>query len=148
MITVGNYPDLASARLAQSVLDAEGLFTNIPDEHLAGLDWQMGTALHGIRLQVAPEDVERATQLLTTAFAVDHHDVSETQAGEAAPAADLCPACGSDAIGPPKWKNRVKAAALIFPPLLLVWPLFAAFAAHATCSSCGRNSRTSRNDER
>ena len=41
MATVGNFPDLVSAQLAQSVLRERGIATLIPDEYLAGVDWQL-----------------------------------------------------------------------------------------------------------
>src|SRR5437763_15735580 len=63
--TIASYPDLISAQLAQSLLEAEGIDTSIPDENFAGIDWQWSTALNGIRLQVAPYDIESAMALLT-----------------------------------------------------------------------------------
>ena len=125
------------------MLDAEGIFTNIPDEHLAGIDWQMGTALHGIRLQVAPEDVDRATELLATAFVITDQEIAGPGVVDLPDVPEVGPACGSDAIGPPKWRNRLKAAGLFFPPLLLAWPIFAVFGADATCLSCERSLRRS-----
>lgn len=127
--TVGNFPDLASAKVAQSLLDAEGIESVIPDEYLAGIDWQMGTALHGVRLQVAEEDADEAAAILAK-----DEEVLETTA----PAAeDLCPSCGSEAIGPPRWKHRLKAATLFAPWLLLLWPLVAMAGSSMKCRSCG-----------
>jgi hypothetical protein len=144
VITVGNYPDLASAQLAQSILDGEGIFTNIPDEHLAGIDWQMGTALHGVRLQVPPEDAERARELLSSVFPATQDEAEWEKLPASDATEEVCPSCGSNALGPPKWKNRLKAAALLFPPVLLLWPFFAAFGADRTCSACGRGARQDR----
>ena len=53
METVGNFPDLASARVVQSLLEAEGIEAQIPDEYFSGVDWQMNTALRGVRVTVA-----------------------------------------------------------------------------------------------
>jgi len=39
METIENFPDLASAEVARSVLDAEGIVSVIPEEYLSGLDW-------------------------------------------------------------------------------------------------------------
>lgn len=126
METVGNYPDLASARLAQSLLAAEGIEALIPDEHLAGLDWQLGTAIQGVRLQVRDEDAEEARDLLAQPVPAE---------------GDHCPRCGSDVVIEARWKNRLKAAALLVPflaPLvLLVWPVLALVRPPMRCASCG-----------
>ena len=134
MKTIANYPDLASARLAQSLLEAEGIHSFIPDEHLAGIDWQMGTALKGIRLQVGPEEEEAAKALLA-----EHLADVDLESDEDDSPRESCESCGSDQIGRPKWKNRVKAATLFFPPLLLLWPFFALFGPSRQCASCGRS---------
>lgn len=128
MQTVGNFPDLASAQMAAAALRAEGIESLIPDEHLAGVDWQMGTALHGIRLQVAPDDVEAAETFL--------EGLRTEVVDDDAPDEERCPKCGSDQIGPAKWKQRLKAYGLFFPPLLLAWPFYAALAPRNACRKC------------
>jgi DNA-directed RNA polymerase subunit M/transcription elongation factor TFIIS len=133
MQTVGNFPDLASAQMAAAALRSDGIESLIPDEHLAGVDWQMGTALHGIRLQVAPDDVEAAEALLA--------ELQTEVATDDAPADEVCPKCGSEQIGPAKWKQRIKAYGLFFPPALLAWPLYALLGPLNTCRKCGHEWR-------
>src|SRR3954471_4305418 len=60
LVTVGNYADLASAEVAASILESAGIECVIPDENLAGIAWQWGSALQGVRLQVADDNVELA----------------------------------------------------------------------------------------
>lgn len=127
METVGNFPDLASARVAQSVLEDAGIETEIPDEYLSGVDWQMNTALHGIRIRVAPEDADVARSLL----AADTPEPSEATGD------DTCPRCRSEKFGPPTWKKRIKAIAIFFFPVLLLYPVFLAFSAKNECYACG-----------
>lgn len=130
MRTIGNFPDLASAQVAQSLLQAEGITATIPDEFLAGIDWQMSTALQGVRLQVAPEDADDAEALLATLTPTD-----------AEPASDVCPSCGSAAIGPAPWRRRLKGLFMLFPPLVVLAPLLL-FGRHTlVCSACGRSWR-------
>lgn len=125
MRTIGNFPDLASAQVAQSLLDAEGITATIPDEYLAGIDWQMSTALQGVRLQVAAEDAEDAAAILATIAA-------PTEAPS-----DVCPSCGSDALGPPSWRRRLKGLFMLFPPLVVLAPLLLFGRKTLVCSKCG-----------
>ena len=146
--TVGNFHDLATAQVAAAALRAEGIDALIPDEYLAGVDWQLGTALHGVRVQVAYEDAEVARALLHrfwTAPAAETPDalVAADPDGDArdrrARVPGVCPACGSESFGPASWKNRAKAIALVFPPLLLAWPLLVVCMPSFTCSACGQS---------
>ena len=131
MQTVGNFPDLASAQAAAAALRGEGIESLIPDENFAAIDWQMGTALHGIRLQVAPEDVAEAEELLR----------AEPATADETPPEELCPSCRSADVGPAKWKQRIKALGLFFPPVLLFWPVWATLGPLQTCRKCGHEWR-------
>jgi hypothetical protein len=133
LVTVGNYADLASAEVAASVLEAAEVECVIPDENLAGIYWQIGTALRGVRLQVADENLEVAR------IALEMSGVSSGyEEGTHSPSPeDACIACGSESIGQPKWKNRLKAIAIIFPPALLAWPVLTLVNSRTQCSSCG-----------
>ena len=131
MKTVANFPDLASARLAQSLLAAEEIESEIPDEFFSGIDWQMGTALQGIRLRVMPEDEEAARALLETPT-----PLAEVDEVPEAGSTTGCPRCSSAAIGPPRWKRRAKALTMLVPLLLLFYPLIA-LAWKQACYSCG-----------
>ena len=135
MDTVATFPDLISAQLAQSLLDAEGIESSIPDEHLAGIDWQMTTALHGIRLQVAPDDLPSAAALLSPGEVVDPESPEEAAAeGQN----EHCPQCGSDLMGPGRWRRRAKALTMFMPLLILLWPLVTTLGPAFECLKCGR----------
>jgi hypothetical protein len=129
METVGNFPDLAAAKFAQSLLAAEGIESEIPDEFFSGIDWQMGTALHGVRLSVTPEEAEAARSILEPP--TPWIEESEGKVGE-----PKCPRCGSTIIGPPRWKRRIKALTMLAPILLVFYPLVA-FAPKSACYACG-----------
>jgi len=129
METVANFPDLASAQLAQSLLEAEGIAATIPDEHLAGIDWQLSTALQGVRLQVAREDLDAAKELLAEQFAPD--DDADATAEKS-----LCPKCGVELTEPYHWLRRRKGLTMLFAPLLLIWPLIARGKPKYECPKC------------
>ena len=133
MITVGNYPDLASAQIAQSLLDAAGIEATIPDEFLAGVNWQMSVALHGVRLQVTPDDADAARAVLAEGL---RGDAAEEQPGDT-DGVDVCAACGSGWIVGPRWKQRLKAVSLVFPFALLAWPFLSSVKPRFQCGSCG-----------
>lgn len=137
METVGNFPDLASARVAQSLLEGAGIEAHIPDEYLAGVYWQINTAIKGVRLTVAPEDAEAARSILAgqspEAFVADESpEVFADDGG-----AEACPVCRSEQFGPPNWKKRIKAIGIFFPPVLILYPLFLAFSRGNECYACG-----------
>jgi putative signal transducing protein len=133
LVTVGNYADIASAEVAASLLEAADIECVIPDENFAGISWQMGTALQGVRLQVADEDLELARIALENPGEPARGD----EDAQAPPPEDVCIKCGSESIGQPKWKNRLKAIGIFFPPALLVWPVLAAVNSRTQCFSCG-----------
>lgn len=128
METIGNYPTLADAELAQSLLEAEGIIATIPEEHIAGIDWRWATALQGIRLQVDEEDAGAARALLEEKGEIEHEPPQQL---------DLCPQCGSPEITESPWKRRLKAATMLMPVLLLVWPFVFAIEPKMKCEACG-----------
>jgi predicted RNA-binding Zn-ribbon protein involved in translation (DUF1610 family) len=126
METIANYPDLISAQLAQSLLEAEGIMSTIPEETIAGLDWRWSTALQGIRLQVADEDAEAARALL-----LEREQIENQQP------VDVCPKCGSADITQSQWKRKFKAVSIFVPVLIVLWPLFMWIEAKMHCTACG-----------
>jgi hypothetical protein len=137
METIATYPDLISAQLAQSLLDAEGIASEIPEEHIAGLDWRWSTALQGIRLQVDDEDAERAAALLTDNSGVEPGETEETVPA-AAQTEERCAVCGSDLMGPGRWRRRAKVLTMIVPILIVLWPLLLWLSPEYECLRCGR----------
>jgi len=138
MQTVGNFPDLASAQMAAATLRGEGIECLIPDEHLAGVNWEIATAIQGVRLQVAPDDVEAAEALLEQ---LQTETEIEDAPADDSPPDEVCPRCKSVDIGPAKWKQRLKAMGLFFPPVLLLWPMYAVLGPLKTCRHCNHEWR-------
>ena len=130
MQAVANCPDLAAARVTKSVLEAAGIDAEIPDEHFAGISWQMSTALHGVRVMVADDMADEARRLLSNVVREEPLDDADVDVTE------RCPACASTDIGPPSWKKRVKAAALVFLPALLFYAVASVWLSNRECRNC------------
>jgi hypothetical protein len=64
LVTVGRYMDVPHAIVQRSVLESAGIFCFLQDENFVRVDWGAGIALGGVRLQVRPEDVKDAEDLL------------------------------------------------------------------------------------
>ena len=136
--TIGTFPDLASARVAQAVLEAEGIPSAISDEHLAGLDWRMSGALGGVKLRVAAEHAEAAVALLVEGNEVDAAELDRLAGGDGAITDDdVCSSCGSLSIGPAPLSRTYRAMAMMPLLLFLLWPFFAASRRRLRCSACG-----------
>ena len=132
MKTIATFPDLTSADIARSALEAEGIPAEVPDAHLAGLDWRLGTALGGVRLQVPPEHAEAAAAVLARHAVVDPEQVpSEPDSDEG------CPSCKSIRIVSDRYRKVMVLSILFFPLLLIAIPLWLMSYGRYRCSECG-----------
>lgn len=68
MITIATFDTMPDAHIALGRLHAEGIAAHLADEHLVQTDWLYAIAVGGIKLQVAEEDVARATEVLATDY--------------------------------------------------------------------------------
>jgi hypothetical protein len=64
LVTVETFSSAWEAQLARSCLEAEGIQAIIADEHFLRLYGPLSSTLGGMRLQVRPEEAERAAELL------------------------------------------------------------------------------------
>ncbi len=64
LVTVASFPDVAEAELTKDRLALEGVRAFVIDAQAAGVMPYLAGAMGGIRVQVAPEDVERAKEIL------------------------------------------------------------------------------------
>src|SRR5688500_12051630 len=88
LVTVADFATPAEAQIASNMLAAEGIRVVAQDENMAGTMWHLGSALGGVKLQVAEEDAERAAELLAAADAT-HVQSRHTHRGHW-----TCPKCG------------------------------------------------------
>jgi len=64
LVTVRSCNWLHEAEFVKSVLAAEGIEADIPDEHTMGVQPLYGAAIGGVRVRVCQEDFARATEAL------------------------------------------------------------------------------------
>lgn len=64
LVTVETFSSSWEAQLARSCLEAEGIHSVIADEHFHRLYSALSSTLGGVRLQVRPEDADRAAEML------------------------------------------------------------------------------------
>jgi len=63
-VTICNFRDLPQALLAKGMLDSSGIRCFLADDNLVRLDWFISNFIGGIKLQVDPDDVDAARQIL------------------------------------------------------------------------------------
>jgi hypothetical protein len=64
MVTISKFFTLGEAKLAQGKLVCAGISAFVCDENMHALNWHIGMALGGIRLQVPDSQVVRALEVL------------------------------------------------------------------------------------
>jgi hypothetical protein len=90
LTTVGKFRDLPEALLAQGCLQSAGIESFLVDENVVRLDWFWSNLMGGVKLQVDPENVEAATQILEQPI-----PESLEVAGVGEYEQPRCPKCGS-----------------------------------------------------
>ena len=63
-VTIAKFLTLGEAKLAQGKLISAGISAFVCDENMHAMNWHMGMALGGIRLQVPDSQVVRALEVL------------------------------------------------------------------------------------
>jgi len=89
LATVATYWQLEAFTAARSALAAADIEAFADDENIISINWLNANAVHGIKLRVAVEDLERANEVLAGAS-----DVGEPEAWIEPVAATGCPECG------------------------------------------------------
>src|ERR1700756_2001014 len=73
LVTISKFLSLGEAKLAQGKLVSAGVSAFLCDENMHAMNWHMGMALGGIRLQVPDSQVVRALEVL------DDFEAEETE---------------------------------------------------------------------
>jgi hypothetical protein len=97
LVVIAEFGETHEAHLAKGRLEAEGVMARVAGEHLASLNAMFSDTDGLIRLEVAPQDVERAVEILEQ----DHSGtISDEDVGVAPqpPATTVCPRCGSASV--------------------------------------------------
>jgi hypothetical protein len=64
VVTICKFRDLPEALLAKGSLDSAGITSYLVDDNMIRMDWFISNLLGGIKLQVHPEDVDAANEIL------------------------------------------------------------------------------------
>jgi len=64
LITIRRFRDLPEAVLAKGMLHSAGIECFLEDDNIVRMDWFYSNAVGGIKLQVSPEDVASAIEIL------------------------------------------------------------------------------------
>src|SRR5271165_4963125 len=89
LVTIARFFTLGEAKVAQGRLSSEGISVFVCDEHTHAINWHMGAAFGGIRLQVPDSQLVRALEVLE-GFQPDEPE--EEEETEEVP---CCPECES-----------------------------------------------------
>ncbi len=93
LVTITKFLSLGEAKLAQGKLVSAGIAAFVCDENMHAMNWHMGMALGGIRLQVPDSQVVRALEVL------DDFEAEPAEAGadddEELEEVACCPECES-----------------------------------------------------
>jgi hypothetical protein len=100
------FRDLPDALVAKSVLDSAGVECFLFDENYIRLNWFHSTALHGVKLEVAEEDILESRELLDQ-DAPESFEISETETYTQ----PRCPVCRSQDVSFQELVKRVAFAA-------------------------------------
>ncbi|HEY5175810.1 MAG TPA: hypothetical protein VII95_09640 [Terriglobales bacterium] len=96
-VTIAKFLTLGEAKLAQGKLISAGISAFVCDENMHAMNWHMGMALGGIRLQVPDSQVVRALEVLDD-FEPEEADEGEVEAeagDEDLEEVACCPECES-----------------------------------------------------
>ncbi len=128
MIVVARFSFPHEAHIAKANLESAGIESFIADEHTVNTQWLYSNAIGGVRLMVSEEDLEEATEILTSDFS----ESLESHTKEIGEKLDICPHCGSNDLF--AYTKGKRPAFLVF--ILLGFPLFF-YKQGYKCNQCG-----------
>ena len=71
MVTIATFDFVTDAEIVRGRLLAEGIHSDLVDQHLVQTDWLYSIAVGGIKLQVAEPDVARALAVLAHDYSAE-----------------------------------------------------------------------------
>jgi rubredoxin len=95
LVTIAKFLSLGEAKLAQGKLVSAGVSAFVCDENMHAMNWHMGMALGGIRLQVPDSQVVRALEVLDDFEPEEPADVALQEDDEDMEEVACCPECES-----------------------------------------------------
>jgi len=134
LITVATFTNPLEAHIVRGRLEAEHIETYVAHEHHIWADWFLATALGGVKLQVRPEDAQRARDILRQEQAGDYRALVTDGAEEVAQPRPACPVCHSVDIMPVRRSGHLS--------LLIVWLSALPFPYSGVTMACGNCGHT------
>ena len=119
MKTIATFSKPEEAHLFRTRLEAAGISAFVQDEYVVQLNWLLSNAIGGVRVQIADDDLESASEFLAADSPQPTPDAEEV----------VCPMCGSSLIAPDEKPRRIAYLSLWllgFPLLFTRW----------RCSAC------------
>lgn len=134
LVTIKTYTYPHELYIERGKLESEGISTFLKDEITVQVYNFYSNAVGGVKLQVFPDDVERALEILETVKNNTPEPV--TLSKKEIHDKTLCPFCGSDDIGKMK-----KANWLTLIPFLVIGFILPVFKNSYLCFKCNRRWR-------
>lgn len=128
LVTIAKFFSLGEAKLVQGKLASEGISAFVCDEHMHAINWHMGAAFGGLRVQVPDSQVVRALEVL------EGFEPDEPEHEEETEEIPCCPECES---------LEIREVASTNPYQTSLWsaanpfPEGPAFEHHWKCLACG-----------
>lgn len=90
LVTVATFFEAPQARIAQNVLKEAGIRAVLTDESVVAMDWLLGNAVGGIKVQVLEPDADRAVSVLERELGDDseQQEIDEEELAAEAEAAE------------------------------------------------------------
>ena len=95
LVTIAKFLSLGEAKLAQGKLVSAGVSAFVCDENMHAMNWHMGMALGGIRLQVPDSQVVRALEVLDDFEPEEPAAIGLEEDDEEVEEVACCPECES-----------------------------------------------------
>ena len=111
LATVAAFRDVLDAQAAVSKLESEGVECSLANEFVVGVLWRLSTAVGGVEVQVALEDLERARAILNADESAELTAVVDESSPQ--PYSESCPACGSEDLTVVRWSRYAAALATL-----------------------------------
>lgn len=97
MKTIATFSKPEEAHLFRTRLEAAGISAFVQDEHVVQLNWLLSNAIGGVRVQIAEDDLESASEFLAADSPQPCPDAEDV----------VCPKCGSPLIAPDEKPRRI-----------------------------------------
>ncbi len=111
LVTAAAFSDTLEAHLAKARIEDEGIACYISDQHIVSADWFLSGAVGGVKVQVAPGDLDAARKILGSPVAPPAAAAPEY----------TCPDCGSHDVQINSFARRLAFMFIVLAALPIPW---------------------------